>query len=86
VLNTSSKVVDNGKPSTQTGYKDGINPFDIFTQLGYQYRLNKQFSLLAMWQQGLTNATQQQYFNISTHNKQTRLSIGLKYYFKRNGE
>lgn len=85
ILNTSSKVTDNGNSSYQTGYQDGINPFDLFAQLGYQYRLNKRFNVQAFLQQGFCNVTQKDYFNITTRNTQTRISIGLKYYFKRNG-
>ncbi len=85
ILNASSKVTDKGTSNYQTGYQDGINPFDLFAQIGYQYRLNKRLNVQAFLQQGFLNVTQKDYFNITTGNTQTRISIGLKYYFKRNG-
>lgn len=86
VLNTSSKVTNNKQVSYQTGYTDGINPLDIFAQLGYQYQLNNKFAFMGFFQQGFMNATKKDYFNITTQNTQTRISLGLKYYFKRNGQ
>ena len=86
LLNTLSKYIDDNKHSLKNGYMDGIKPFDLFVNFAYQYQINKKFGLQAGIQQGMINALDKNYFSIKNNNTQTRLSIGLKYYFNRNGQ
>lgn len=86
VINTLNKVNDQGNTTRQSGYSGGINPFDLFAQVGYQYTLDRRFAVQALIHQGFLSATQKDYFNINHANTQTRISLGLKYYFKRNGQ
>lgn len=85
VFNTESLVTENKSSKNQRGYLDGINRFDIFSLLGYEYQLHNKLTAQAFWQQGYMNAAQKEFFNIQSSNTQTRMSLGLKYYFKRNG-
>jgi hypothetical protein len=64
--------------------KAGINPLNAFVQIGYGYKLNASIMLQAAFQLGLTDVTKNSYFNNLQKNNASRLSIGLKYNFKRN--
>ncbi|MCC7030964.1 MAG: hypothetical protein IT257_11720 [Chitinophagaceae bacterium] len=85
VMNTANRLNNNGNISHPTGYQEGINPFDLFAQLGYQYGLSRHIAIQAFLHQGFFSTTQKDFFNLSHSNSQTRVSLGLKYYFKRNG-
>jgi hypothetical protein len=104
-FNTESLVKENESSplKREYGYLDGFKRLDFFTQIGYQYAINKWLSLQLLYQKGLLNITDIDFFNstssphsattfsaepkrtLQTINTQTRLSIGLKYSFKRNG-
>ncbi|MBK7689663.1 MAG: hypothetical protein IPJ31_00565 [Bacteroidetes bacterium] len=85
VCNTESLVTENKSSKNQKGYLDGINRFDIFSMLGYQFQIHNKLGAQLLWQQGFMNAAQKEFFSIQSNNTQTRMSLGLKYYFKRNG-
>lgn len=85
VLNIGNKVSENDISKNQSGYTEGIKKLDVFGQIGYQYQINQKFNLQAMLLKGFLNTTEKSYFNTSNQNTQSRLLIGLKYYFKRNG-
>ncbi len=72
------------KTNTTSGYRTGFNPFDVYAQVGYSYRFAERFMLQAMVQQGFFDMTKNAYFSNSVRNTQTRISLGLKYTFKRN--
>jgi hypothetical protein len=70
--------------TTQSGYRTGFNQFDVFAQVGYSYRFADRFMLQCMVQQGFFDMTKNTYFSNAVSNTQTRVSLGLKYNFKRN--
>lgn len=70
--------------STESGYRSGFNQFDVFAQIGYSYKVNQSVMLQFTFQQGFFDMTKNSYFNNTLNNTQTRLSLGLKYNFKRN--
>jgi len=77
------------KPATSTssmqyGYRTGFNKVDVYAQVGYAYRMFDHITLQAAIQQGFFDMTKNSYFKNTTNNTQTRISIGLKYNFKRN--
>lgn len=84
-LDVSSTVNDKGNSSSVLGYRSGFNPLDFFFQLGYQVRFNERLSLGIWYQQGLIDATRNSYFMNSQTDRQSRLSIGIKYSFTRSG-
>jgi predicted porin len=83
----SSNVKENQQATaTQSyNYRGGFNQLDLFVQAGYLYKVNNAFSLFGYWQQGLIDATDNTYFNNSISTKQSKVSVGIKYNFKRNG-
>lgn len=81
ILNVQNKVEDQGKSYTTTGYRDGINPLDIFLQLGYNYQINNRFLLQVAYYQGFKNLTQQDYFKTQYENKQKGILLSLRYNF-----
>jgi len=70
--------------STQSGYSTGFNRFDVFAQIGYSYQLFNKLMVQLTYQQGFVDMTKNAYFKNSLTNTQSRISIGLKYNFKRN--
>lgn len=69
--------------TSEFGYRSGFSNFDAFVQFGYSYNLFKNLMLQAAYQQGFIDNTKNSYFKNSTNNTQSRISIGLKYNFKR---
>ncbi len=67
------------------GYRNGFNTVDLFLQLGYQYSINKNLSAQLLFQQGFMDMTKNNYFENNQSDKQSKISIGIKYNFKRNG-
>ncbi|MBK7762149.1 MAG: hypothetical protein IPI46_02105 [Bacteroidetes bacterium] len=65
------------------GYRGGFNSMDVFAQIGYSYQIWNGLMLQAAYQQGFMDNTKNNYFKNSLNNTQTRISIGLKYNFKR---
>ncbi|HNF72171.1 MAG TPA: hypothetical protein PLP34_07155 [Chitinophagaceae bacterium] len=80
-VNTKTPAV---QTQTVSGYRNAIQPWDIYFGIGYaaQWKKNLQFQL--MFQQGIRDVSKDSYFNNSQTNTQSRLSIGLRYTFKRN--
>lgn len=70
--------------TTESGYRSGYNQFDMFAQIGYSYKVNNALMFQLAFQQGFFDMTKNSYFNNNLNNTQTRLSLGLKYNFKRN--
>jgi len=68
----------------ESGYRSGFNQFDMFAQIGYSYKLVNSLMIQCVFQQGFFDITKNDYFKNSLNNTQTRISIGLKYNFKRN--
>lgn len=81
ILNVQNKVYDKGTTYSTTGYRDGINPLDIFIEMGYNYQINKKIQLQAAYYQGLKNLTQQEYFKTQNANKQKGIHISVRYNF-----
>lgn len=73
----------NTSSSNEYGYRGGFTNFDAFVQFGYSYNLFKNLMLQAAYQQGFIDNTKNSYFKNSMNHTQSRLSIGLKYNFKR---
>lgn len=84
MFNTMSKVNNDGNISNQNGYKQGMNPFDVFAQIGYQFQINNRFALLATYQGGFINAYQKSYFNTQQNSTQNKIIVGLKYSISKN--
>lgn len=68
------------------GYRNGFNPWDVLMQIGYSYNLTNKLSALLMWQQGIMDMTKNNYFDKTQKHTQAKISIGIKYNFKRNGK
>ena len=89
-VSTSSNSIGNNSKSasisssTQSGYSTGFNQFDVFAQIGYSYQLFNKLMVQLTYQQGFVDMTKNAYFKNSLTNTQSRISIGLKYNFKRN--
>lgn len=81
ILNVENKIEDQRISYNTTGYRDGINPLDIFMQLGYNYQINNRFILQAAYYQGFNNLTQQEYFNTQNKNKQKGILLSVRYNF-----
>ncbi|MBL7765206.1 MAG: hypothetical protein JNJ58_03880 [Chitinophagaceae bacterium] len=82
-----SQVKDSRNPgaTNQYGYRTGFNQLDMFLQAGYMYQISQRIQAQLFFQQGFFDMTKDSYFNNTVTNAQSRLSIGIKYNFKRNG-
>lgn len=65
--------------SSQTGYRSGFNPFDVYAQIGYCYRFQQRYMLQLSVQQGFFDMTKNSFFGNNLRNTQSRISLGLKY-------
>jgi hypothetical protein len=68
------------------GYSSALNMMDVFAQLGYQYQVNPKLSATVLLQQGFMDISKNSFFNNTTQHSQSKMSLGLKYNFKRNGK
>lgn len=68
------------------GYSSALNMMDVFAQLGYQYQVNPKLSATVLLQQGFMDISKNLFFNNTTQHSQSKMSLGLKYNFKRNGK
>lgn len=68
------------------GYSSALNMMDVFAQLGYQYQINPKLSATVLLQQGFMDISKNSFFNNTIQHSQSKMSIGLKYNFKRNGK
>ena len=84
-VDVSSTVNNKGNSSSVMGYRSGFNPLDIFFQLGYQVQFNERLGLGIWYQQGILDATRNSYFMNTQIDRQSRLTIGIKYTFTRSG-
>jgi hypothetical protein len=78
-INTTTTSMKN-----QLGYQTGINRLDIVLQAGYSYQIFKHSMIQFGIQKGLIDMTKNAYFQNVIKNTQTRISVGIKYSFKRN--
>lgn len=87
-MDTHSWVEDNQKNTSYSsnGYRDGFRTFDLLAQIGYDYKFNSKLSAMLFWQQGFSDVTKDNVLNHTQRNMQSKLSLGIKYNFKRNGK
>ena len=83
-LNKINTTYTSTTTKNQLGYQTGFNQLDIFLQVGYSYQVFKNSMLQLGIQQGLFDITKNTYFKNTIKNRQTRLSLGIKYSFNRN--
>jgi hypothetical protein len=78
-----------GSPSAKSvsrveyGYNGGFEKLDVFTQFGYAFQLSPSLKIETAVAQGLRDLTKNTYFKNNVADRQTRMSVGLKYVFNR---
>lgn len=84
-----NSLVEDKKNSTiyaSNGYRDGLSAWDVLAHVGYAYQLHSRLSAMLFWQQGFSDVTKNNVFKQDSKHLQSKVSVGLKYNFKRNGK
>ena len=87
-LDVNSLVHDkqNSSVYTSNGYREGLSSWDVLAHIGYAYQFNSKISALLFWQQGFSDVTKNNAFRQDAKHLQSKVSVGIKYNFKRNGK
>ncbi len=80
-VNTLSTVNTNEQNVNEFGYMSGLRTMDANIHVGYEYKISDALRINMMYQEGLIDMTQNDYFNNNQEDRNRRISIGVRFNF-----